>query len=157
MTLEEKKESCSKALITWMMTEKDANFDMSKHDEDIENLFTSKMILKKFKVFGIDIVLPDMLLLILAICVDSNPGQFQIVLKDLLNHIKSRKGPIPAGYIITSDDFVDCFMMNFPIMEIQNINDKYHKLWDDQKYLNMGSSHRENACDIPEWWEEVMK
>ena len=150
MTLKEKKELCSNAFISWMVVEKhDRN--MAIHDKDIEELFTSKIILKKFEAFGINIVLPDMLLLILNICVNGNPGQFQLVLKDLLNDIKKRKGPIPSGYIITSMDFSFCFMTEFPIIEISHINDKYEKLWDTQKQKDL------NLYDTVEWWKEVMK
>lgn len=156
MTLEEKKEMCSKALIAWTMTEQEGK-DMSIHDKEVENMFTSQMILKKFNVFGIDIVLPDLLLLILAICVDGNPGQFQIILKDLLNNIKKRTGPIQAGYTITVWDFSLCFMNDFPIIDIPHINDKYRKLWDGQKKQKAQPWETDNLCDTPEWWKEVME
>lgn len=156
MTLEEKKEMCSKALIAWTMTEQEGK-DMSIHDKEVENTFTSQMILKKFNVFGIDIVLPDLLLLILAICVDGNPGQFQIILKDLLNNIKKRTGPIQAGYTITAWDFSLCFMSDFPIIDIPHINDKYRKLWDGQKKTKAQPWETDNLCDTVEWWKEVME
>lgn len=158
MTVEEKKEVCAKALISWMVCEKEGH-DMKEHNEEIANIFTSRMILKKFEVFDIDIVLPDSLLFILYVCVEGNPGQFQIVLKDLLDHIKERKGPIPKGYVITADDFSYCFMTDFPIIDIPKIYDKYLKLWDGQKYVDMNDENRNryNACDTPKWWKEVME
>ena len=67
MTIEEQKELCTKALVSWFMQEQD-NRDFRNHDKEITELFTSKVLLKKFDVFGIDIVLPDMLLMILCIC-----------------------------------------------------------------------------------------
>lgn len=155
MTLEEKEDICSRALISWIIAERQ-NKDMSIHYEDIKEIFTSKMILKKFEVFGIDIVLPDMLLLILNVCVNNNPGQFQVVLKDLLNVIKQGRGPIPSGYVIRTRDFVSAFSDKFPIMEIPKINNKYHKLWDDQKKKTTESGESDNLCDTEEWWKEVM-
>lgn len=155
MTLQEKEDMCSRVLIGWIIAEQ-RNKDMSIHDEDIKEIFTSKMILKKFEVFGIDIVLPDMLLLILNVCVNNNPGQFQVVLKDLLNVIKQGKGPIPSGYVIGTRDFVSAFNDKFPIMEIPEINNKYHKLWDDQKKKTTESGESDNLCDTEEWWKEVM-
>ena len=155
MTIEEKKETCSKALIAWFSQESN-NVDLTKHDEDIADLFTSRVLLKKFEVFGIDIILPDALLLILHICVNNNPGQIQIVLKDLLNSIKNKIGPIPSGYIIKSSDFTDCFPWNFPIMEIPEINDKYESLWNNQKIIGKGPGS-DNLCDTVDWWKEVMK
>ena len=156
MTLKEKKETCASAFIAWVELEKH-NKDMKVHNEEIEEIFTNKMILKKFKAFGIDIVLPDMLLMILAICTDCNPGQFQIILKDLLNNIKQRKGPIPAGYVITPMDFSLCFRIDFPITEIPHVNAKYEKLWNGQKKENPKDLESDNLCDTPEWWKEVME
>lgn len=156
MTLEEKKMTCSQALIAWISVEHQGK-DMRIHDKECANMFTSRMILKKFELFGIDIVLPDLLLLILAICTDVNPGQFQIILKDLLNNIKARKGPIPPGYIITTDDFSLCFMSDFPITEISYINEKYYKLWDGQKKQRTKPMESDNLCDTVDWWKEVMQ
>ena len=157
MTVEEKKDLCSRVLISWVLSEQDGK-DYTVHDEDINKLFTSQVILKKFEVFGIRIVLPDPLLLILYLCVEANPGQFQIVLKDLLNNIKKRKGPIPTDYVVTADDFSMCFMADFPITEIKQINDKYQKLWDGQKKPGKHQPwESDNLCDTPEWWKEVMQ
>lgn len=156
MTVEEKIEICSNAFIAWITTEGKEQ-SIFTDDKDIRNLFTSQIILNKFKAFGVDIVLPDMLLLILNVCVENNPGQFQILLKDLLNSIKERKGPIPAGYVIKSTDFSLCFMTNFPIMDIPHINNKYEKLWDGQKIKRNNPFESDNLCDTPEWWKEVME
>ena len=156
MALQEKKEVCSKILITWMMQEQQG-IDMINHDEEIAALFTSQIILHKFKVFDVDIVLPDMLLLMLNVCVDNNPGMFQIILKDLLNSIKMRKGPIPDGYVITTEDFSLCFLTDFPIIDISHIYKKYEKFWDAQKKETHEDFESDNLCDTPEWWKEVME
>ena len=157
MSLQETKELCSKVFIKWMLDERSDNYDARKRDDDIGDLFTSKVLLKKFDAFGIDIVIPDPLLLILFMCVEGNPGQVQIVLKDLLNHIKKVRGPIPAGYVITSIDFAFCFKDNYPIIAIPEINEKYYKLWDAQKKHDHELLESDNLCDTPEWWKEVMK
>lgn len=156
--IQEKKDLCSKIFITWMIMEREGE-DMSNHKDEINEIFSAKILLKKFKVFDIDIVLPDYLLLLLDVCVDGNPGQIQIVLKDLLNHIKNNRGSIPAGYVITSTDFAYCFANDFPIMDIPEINEKYHKLWDGQKKERTKSSpfESDNLCDTIEWWKEVME
>ena len=154
--IKEKQELCLQILFSWIEMERSKK-DMNIHDKEWEDLFTSRMILKKFEVFGIDIILPDMLLLILNICVNNNPGQFQVVLKDLLCDIKSRKGPIPKRYVITANDFTMCFPFEFPIIESPVVNEKYEKLWDAQKNLNAGVLENDNLCDTPEWWKEVME
>ena len=160
MTIEEKRIMCSQAFITWASEEYN-NKDMSLHDENFKDIFTSKMILDKFNKFGINIVLPDMLLFIFYICTEGNPGQFQVILKDLLNNIKQRRGPIQSGYVITTIDFCMCFMTNFPITDIESINDKYLKLWDAQKkpdeFDSCNSFKSDNLCDTVEWWKEVME
>lgn len=155
MDIEEKEEICSRALISWMIGEKN-NMDFKLHDEDIANLFTSRVLMKKFEVFGIDIVLPDLLLLILNVCTGNNPGQIQIVLKELLNSIKSKNGPIKPGYVITTSDFITCFPSKFPITGIPEIDAKYESLWIGQK-IKRESGCSDNLCDTIEWWMEVME
>jgi len=147
---------CSKLLIIWFGQERDG-VDFSNHDKEIKQLFISQVLLKRFEVFGINIVIPDPLLAILSCCTDSNPGQSQVILKDLLNHIKKIKGPIPDGYVIQSMDFSLCFPMNFPITEIPEVNAKYESMWIGQKIERTGTFSSDNLCDTPEWWKEVME
>lgn len=156
MTVDEKKEICAQALIKWAFTEM-AGQDMKKHDHDIETLFTSQVLLRKFDAFGIDIVLPDPLLIILYICTESNPGQVQIILKELLESIKERKGPIQPGYAVSSEDFSHCFATSFPIISIPHMEKKYRKLWDGQKRETQKAFETDNKCDTVEWWMEVMQ
>ena len=156
--IEETKNMCSKIFMYWFMTEKE-NPEMKYKPEDEEFLRTSfitKIILKKFQAFDIQIHLPIHLLMILSLCTNENPGQTQIVLKDLLLSIKSKKGPIPNGYVIPSDDFSLAFPFSFPIMEIPEINKKYEKIWNEQKRKNENPLESDNSCDTVEWWKEVM-
>lgn len=156
--ISENMELCMKIFMAWILNEHDnPSMEYKKEDKEfIEESFTAKILLKKFEVFGIKIHLPIYLLIILAICVNENPGQVQIVLKDLLLNIKSRKGPIPEGYIIKADDFAYCFEQ-MPLMENPEINEKYHKLWDAQKKSDVEFPESDNLCDTPEWWLEVME
>jgi hypothetical protein len=157
ISLEEKKELCSKALVMWVMEEHKGT-DFSKHSPDVAEMFMARMLLKKFEVFGVDIILPDLLILILDMCTESNPGQTQIILKDLLESIKKHSGkPIPKGYTVSSMDFSLCFPNSFPITEIDYINDKYMKMWDGQKREVKNILESDNKCDTPEWWLEVME
>ena len=152
------KELCSKMLVNWFLIEK-KNSDMTYTSDDEEFLrasFITNVILKKFKVFDIQIHLPIYLLMILSLCTNENPGQAQIILKDLLLSIKSKKGSIPNGYIITSNDFTSAFPFSFPIMGISEINKKYEKLWDKQKKKTTSPLESDNLCDTVEWWKEVM-
>lgn len=153
MTFEEKQELCGKALMIWVLSEKD---NPVKSDKDLEEMFIVKMLRKKFEVFKIDIVLPDMLLMILDLCTESNPGVTQVILKELLEDIKKRKGPIPSGYVIDALDFSFCFPAQFPILSVPEIYNKYLEKWDGQKYTDENGYSR-NSCDTIEWWKEVME
>lgn len=157
--IKETEDYCSKILLLWLADEiKNPNMDyIDKDKEFLESSFTAKILLKKFEAFNIKIHLPVHLLMILSLCTNENPGQVQIVLKDLLLTIKARKGPIPSGYVITTEDFSLAFPFSFPIMDIPKINEKYNKLWEDQKFIDMKTNYRENACDTIEYWKEVMK
>ena len=153
MSLEQDRKLCSKLLITWCFKENE--LDMNVHSKDVSNLFTSKIILNKFNDFGIDIVLPDFLLSILCICSNSNPGVFQVMLKDLLNSIKRRIGSIPKGYVISTLDFALWSLDSFPLIDIPENEKKYYRLWNEQKVLKDNNSY--NLCDTVEWWKEVME
>jgi hypothetical protein len=149
-------DSCGYAFISWIANEKE-NKDMTIHDEEFSNDFIFQMFEKKFKMFGVNIVLPDELIAIICMCTNSNPGQSQIILKYLLDNIKNRKGPISKGYIITTDDFVNAFSSRFPILhQYEDLNEKFQKLWDEQKMPRV-TSWSDNKCDTPEWWLEVME
>ena len=59
IAMEEKeiKDLCGKVLAAWIIS--NSKKDFTKHDEDIIKEFIPSILLKKFKVFNIDIVLPD--------------------------------------------------------------------------------------------------
>lgn len=156
MNLKEKTDLCSRAFISWLSAEK-KGIDMRVHDpEIIEKDFITMVLNKKLEACRVEIHLPDMLTLIIGICTEGNPGQSQIILKELLESIKKNKGPIPAGYVILADDFVTCFMTKFPITEDKVMEKKYYDLWEAQKYENQ-LGYRENKCDTVEYWREVME
>lgn len=155
--LSEDEKTCSMLLLLWLNNEHKGK-DMKTYDEEINKLFLTQVIRKKFEVFGIDIVLPDELLAIITICTNSNPGQGQILLKYILDDIKNRKGPIPKGYVVKSEDFVNAFESKFPILhQFKALNTKFQKLWDAQKKPSVLPFETDNKCDTPEWWLEVME
>ena len=135
---------CSKVYLVWLMG--------GKEIEVPDELFTPKIIKKKFEVFNIDIKLPSYLLVILDICSESNPGLVQVILMDLLEDIKNRKGPIPKGYEVSPDDFSYAFPMKFPIITDKEIYNKYLEKFDREVKTPNG-----NLCDTPEWWLKVME
>ena len=113
--IEEVKNLCSRIFISWGL---DKDYDPVKHNMEIlDGMFTPRVLLKKFEVFDIDIILPDKLLILIAVCCNENPGQAQLILKELLISIRHRKGLIPKGYIITPEDFGFAFPSQIPVVE----------------------------------------
>ena len=151
--IQETTELCSRVFIAWTM--RDSNNPVEHNMKLLGELFTPRVLLKKLEAFDIDIGLPDDLLCLIAICCNENPGQAQLILKELLISIRHRKGLIPKGYIITPEDFGFAFPLSFPIMADEKINKEYYKKWDAQKYNKDG--HLLNACDTIGWWKEVME
>ena len=151
--IQETIELCSRVFIAWTM--RDSNNPVEHNMKLLGELFTPRVLLKKLEAFDIDIGLPDDLLCLIAICCNENPGQAQLILKELLISIRHRKGLIPKGYIITPEDFGFAFPLSFPIMADKKINKEYYKKWDAQKYNKDG--HLLNACDTIGWWKEVME
>ena len=153
--IQETVDLCSRMLLAWIM--RDSN--PREHNEELLNeLFTPRVLLKKFEVFDIDIVLPDDLLCIIAICCNENPGQAQLILKELLLSIKKHMGPIPKGYVVTPEDFSLAYPFSFPIMSIPEQNSKFESLWIGQKIeRDKDRPGSDNLCDTVEWWKEVME
>lgn len=150
--LEELQEMCSKIMCIWSMRD-NSTINYAKHDDDeIKKMFIPSILLRKFEVFKIDIVLPDPLLLLLDICSCSNPGLVQLILMDILENIKTRQGSIPKGYVIKPQDFALTFPMQFPIIMIPEVCEKYNKKWDNEV-----KTKECNLCDTPEWWLKVME
>ena len=160
LNLAEKERVCTGVFLEWVFEErKKSNMEYKNRDKEyLEESFIARILLKKFEVFDIKIHLPVYLLMILSLCTNENPGQTQIILKRLLTSIKDRKGPIPEGYVITTEDFSFCFQTSFPIMEIPAINETYRILWEQQKRQGkIPPMESDNLCDTVEWWKEVME
>ena len=85
--IQEITELCSRVFIAWTM--RDSN-PVEHNMKLLGELFTPRVLLKKFEVFDIDIGLPDDLLCLIAICCNENPAQAQLILKELLLSIKKR-------------------------------------------------------------------
>lgn len=157
--LDKTKDLCARLLMAWFIAEKNKpDMTYSPADEEfMTKSFTARILSKKLEMFNMSIHIPAYLYMLIAVCCDENPGQAQLILKTLLNSIKNNKGLIEAGYIIRTEDFVNCFANRFPIMAIPDISDEYRKLWEAQKRQPKDPFlESDNKCDTPEWWLEVM-
>ena len=160
----EDKIMCTKLLALWMSCEKeDAKMEYTERDKEFfERSFVTKVLSKKLDAFDINVHIPSYLYMLISVCSDENPGNAQLILKELLTSIKNRKGAgIEKGYVITVSDFVDCFVESFPITGIPAIAKKYQKMWDEQK-IGRGAQYEsdvnlsDNKCDTEYYWKEVM-
>lgn len=149
---------CAQAFIVWDML--GTQHDEEMHKMVMENSFTAKILTKKFEAFDIGITLPDELLMILGTCSGENPGLVQVILMDLLQSIKDKKGaPIPRGYEITPHDVVNAFPFEWPILEDPEIYNRYVSKYDAtiKDKATDKNGNKINACDTKEFWLQVME
>ena len=156
MNTKEQMELCGNALISLLIEERNDS-DMTKHDPEITGLFPICIVLDKLEKTGIDVVIPDMILIILDICCLGNPGVIQLMTKELLMDIKANQGgSIPKGYVVTGEDFASLHGDAYPILALPENEEKYRKLWDAQKRDRAKTFDSDNQCDTPEWWQEIL-
>jgi len=156
MNTKEQMELCSNALMN-LLIEETSGKDMSQHEPDIAGIFPISITLRKLEVFGIDVVIPDMILMILDICAQGNPAIIQLMTKELLMDVKANQGgSIPKGYIITGEDFARLHGDSYPILDLPEFKEKYHTLWQAQKREQNKAFDSDNQCDSPEWWQEIL-
>lgn len=152
---------CAQVLITWSMLEctNPTKIFRFQNDETEERAFTTNVLIKKLKAFDIDIKIPDPLFILIAVCVNDNPGMCQIMLKMILENICNIRGSkIPKGYVITSEDFVDAFPNDFPLMyEYKEMEELFLQKYMEQKDKSLMDTplHSDNLMDTKEWWYEV--
>lgn len=157
--IKEANEICSRAFIMWKMEELgNPTMSYSKSDlEMLENLFLYQVMDGKLKHFGVNVHIPMYLYVIVSTCADGNIGKAQLILKEILNSIKEKRGPIKQGYVITTNDMVMAFGERFPVLVDKSIEAEYEKLWQAQKREPTEDSLYDNKCDTKEWWAEVME
>lgn len=156
MNTKEQMELCSNALMNLLIEEMSGK-DLSQHDPDIAGLFPISIVLDKLEKCGIDVIIPDMILMIFDICCLGNPGVIQVFVKELLMDVKDNQGgSIPKGYIVTGEDFVRLHGDSYPILDLPGFEEKYRKLWDAQKRDRAKTFDSDNQCDTPEWWQEIL-
>ena len=154
---------CSLVLDRWKLLEKTNSPILCMEMEDISKLFIARMLRKKFEVFGIHISLPDPLILIIDICVESSPVMTQMMVKDILDTVNTKvfldKG-IPSGYRIRYEDFKLTYP-DIPLLKMdENVRDHLRKLWDSQtEYLDENNDifhYSKYHVDTPEYWLETI-
>ena len=130
----------------------------SKRDELLESSFYAKLLIHKLEWAGVDIVIPDELLGIIALC-SSTPAEVQMIAVDIFDAALERNDftTFPKGYVVKSFDFSYAFPDEFPITEIYPfMKEKYDKKWDDQKIPadKRGIFRTDNLYDTMEFWKK---
>ena len=141
--------------MNWVMHEHNPTYDPTEMNEDINSYFLIKVLKSKLEWAGVDIVIPDFLSCIIALCVE-NPAEVQMMMVEILEKIKEKKGCIPRHYIVTSNDFVNTFMMKFPIVsQFPEVKAKYDRKWSAQKLQDqqdIDSYYTDNMYDTKDFW-----
>ena len=98
-------EDVSKVFMYWNFMANSDDYVPCKGDKELEELFFVKLIKKKLKWAGIDIVIPDALSIILSYCAET-PADVQMIMVDILDEVLiSNNNSIPRGYVVTPMDF----------------------------------------------------
>lgn len=145
--MKDREQLCTSLLITWNFQAAgkapttEQNYDGTS--EYSQQSFIAQVLRKKMEVFKIPVKIPDVLIAIIEVCTNGNPGISQLMLRDIIGD--SRK----KGSTLTPDDFARVYPISFPVVEDGNEWDKYFsKKWEEQKNPSNGS----NLCDTPTWW-----
>ena len=146
---------CMQIFAKWCQLEQ-AGRDMTKYDEGIAEEFIPQVLRCRLQAAEVDIVLPDYLMLLIMVCTDGNPAQSLMILSDLLENIHGRIGKIPAGYVITAEDFSYAFSI-WPIMEMKSVSDQYSQKWQKQKRKPMFAWETDNSMDMAGWWRKFVE
>lgn len=145
-------ETIAKTFLEWSATDlldHDANCTNNR-DEIMNRSFLGKLIIKKLEWAGVDVIVPDLCLIIIVLCSET-PAEVQMIMTDLLDGTLKRNNftRFPKNYKITSSDFSYTFSNKFPIVsEYKEIKDMYNKKWDDQKVDGR------NMYDTIEFWDK---
>ena len=133
----------AKTVMRLLKEHEDKNQIRFKYDEDPP--FIYRILVKKLEAYDIDIKLPIEVTLLIDLCILSNPGLSQIVLKDIL----MRSDNVCTGYIVNSDDISYLDKILKENVTDEGLTEYYRQYWYDHKINGM------NGCDTKEWWLEV--
>ena len=74
--------------LTWMMNAMFNPEACIERDPEIrEASFICKIFDKRMEAFGIDLVIPDYLVILIDLCTNANPGQSLMILSEILENI----------------------------------------------------------------------
>lgn len=129
---------------------KNEGYNPEEYDDEINDYPLVKILRKKLEWGGVDVVIPDYLVMIIALCSES-PAEVQMIMVDILDKIyENNDNHIPKHYVITPIDFSITFPVKFPAtMQYPEMKARYNRKWDEQKTPN-----RENSYDTKAFWSK---
>lgn len=125
-------------------------------DIDLRIAFIPQVLIKKLNVFEIPIHLSDPLLELMRVCSCNNPGYAQILLAEIIKRIPN-KTQITE---ICPEDFDRVVKdWGFPIMLKPDIQERFNKLWEEQKTWQKAPTvdYTGNQIDTRQFWENLLK
>ena len=138
---------CSRLFVRWTFRCMNPSNDDSYYDGSSDyskESFIARVLRKKLEVFNVPVKVPDELLMIIEVCTGGNPGISQLMLKEIIGK------NCPKDKVLTHEDFVRAFTMEFPVISVYPKWEKHFSgAWDKQKDENGN-----NLCDTPLWWLE---
>ena len=143
-------EGIGKIFVYWNIKANDSEYNPEEYDDEINNYPLVKILRKKLEWGGVDVVIPDYLAMIIALCSES-PAEVQMIMVDILDKIyENNDNHIPKHYVITPMDFSLTFPVKFPAtMQYPEMKARYNRKWDEQKTPN-----RENSYDTKAFWSK---
>ena len=143
-------EGIGKIFVYWNIKANDSEYNPEEYDDEINNYPLVKILRKKLEWGGVDVVIPDYLAMIIALCSES-PAEVQMIMVDILDKIyENNDNHIPKHYVITPMDFSLTFPVKFPAtMQYPEMKARYNRKWDEQK-----TPDRENSYDTKVFWSK---
>ena len=143
-------EGIGKIFVYWNIKANDSEYNPEEYDDEINNYPLVKILRKKLEWGGVDVVIPDYLAMIIALCSES-PAEVQMIMVDILDKIyENNDNHIPKHYVITPMDFSLTFPVKFPAtMQYPEMKARYNRKWDEQK-----TPDRENSYDTKAFWSK---
>ena len=143
-------EGIGKIFVYWNIKANDSEYNPEEYDDEINNYPLVKILRKKLEWGGVDVVIPDYLAMIIALCSES-PAEVQMIMVDILDKIyENNDNHIPKHYVITPMDFSLTFPVKFPVtMQYPKMKARYNRKWNEQK-----TPDRENSYDTKAFWSK---
>ena len=143
-------EGIGKIFVYWNIKANDSEYNPEEYDDEINDYPLVKILRKKLEWGGVDVVIPDYLAMIIALCSES-PAEVQMIMVDILDKIyENNDNHIPKHYVITPMDFSLTFPVKFPAtMQYPEMKARYNRKWNEQK-----TPDRENSYDTKAFWSK---